>query len=248
MKISVIMAAWNAERTIGAAVESFLAQDHPERELIVIDGASTDRTRAIVEGFASPLIRLVSEPDRGIYDAMNKGLARVTGEGFGCLNADDCYARPDALRLIAAGLGQADLVSGTLHFVREHDGGAPVRVWRPAPFRKGAHARGYSLPHPTTYARRRVLERVGPFRTDLRSAADYDWLLRALEIEGFGHALIDAPLVNMRLGGESTAGLGAVLRNARELAAVRRDRLGARAPDLALLLNLVTKLRQRLVR
>lgn len=131
MKISVIMAAYNSQATIGRAIESFLVQTHPGKELIVIDGASKDNTCAIVENFNSPLICLRSERDKGIYDAMNKGLRRVSGDAFGCLNSDDCYARPDALALIADALKEADIVSGRLHFVRKHDGSAPVRRWHP---------------------------------------------------------------------------------------------------------------------
>lgn len=245
MKISVIMAAYNSGATIGAAIESFLSQTHSDKELIVVDGVSKDDTLRIVEAFQSPLIRVYSEPDKGIYDAMNKGLRRVTGDAFGCLNSDDCYARPDALALVAKALETSDLVSGRLHFVREHDGSAPVRVWQPVPFRKGAYKWGYSLPHPTTYARRAVLDKVGEFSTDYRSASDYDWLMRALELEGFSHQIIDEVLVNMRIGGESTAGLRAILQNSRELLNVRRHRLGSGALDAAVFLNLFNKMKQR---
>ena len=244
MLISVITVCYNSQATIAQTVESFLAQDYPDRELVVVDGASRDRTVAIVEGYASPLIRIHSERDKGIYDAMNKGLALYRGEGFGFLNSDDRFHDARALSRIAEGLARADLVSGTLHFVRAHDGSAPVRIWRPQPHRPGAFARGFSLPHPTTYARRRVHERIGAFDASLRSAGDYDWLLRALEIEGFTHRTLDAVIADMQVGGESTAGLRAVLQNSRELVAVRRRRLGSGPVDLALVMNLAAKLRQ----
>lgn len=247
MKISIIMAAYNSQATIGRSIESFLQQDYLEKELIVVDGASSDQTCAIVKGFNSPLIRLHSERDIGIYDAMNKGLSRVTGQGFGCLNSDDCYARPDALSLIAEGLQSADIVSGRLDFVREHDGSAPVRVWRPVKHKRGAYVRGFSLPHPTTYARRAVLDSVGLFSTAYRSASDYDWLLRALEVEGFSHAVIKEVLVNMRIGGESTSGVRAIWQNSREMLQVRRERLGSGAVDAATFLNLYKKIKQRMV-
>lgn len=245
MRISVIMAAYNSKALIAWAIESFLEQTHPDKELIVVDGASKDETCAIVESFNCPHIRLYSEPDKGIYDAMNKGLRQIKGDAFGCLNSDDCYARSDALALIADALTRAELVSGRLHFVREHDDSAPVRVWQPERHRPGAYARGFSLPHPTTYARRAVLERVGLFSTDYRSASDYDWLLRALELEGFSHTVIEEVLVNMRIGGESTAGLRAIWQNSRELLTVRRKRLGSGAVDAAVFLNLYMKLKQR---
>jgi glycosyltransferase involved in cell wall biosynthesis len=244
MLISVITVCYNAQATIARTVESFLAQDYPQREMVVIDGASSDRTVAIVESYASPLIRVHSERDKGIYDAMNKGLTLYRGEAFGFLNSDDRFHDARALGRIAEGLARADIVSGTLHFVRAHDGSTPVRIWRPQAHRPGAFARGYSLPHPTTYARRRVHETVGGFDASLRSAGDYDWLLRALEIEGFTHRTLDAVIADMQVGGESTAGLRALLQNSRELIAVRRRRLGSGPVDLALVMNLAAKLGQ----
>lgn len=244
MKISVIMAAYNSQATIARAIQSFLSQTHPDKELIVIDGASRDATCAIVESFNSPLIRLYSEPDRGIYDAMNKGLRHITGDAFGCLNSDDCYAHDKVLETLSTALKTTDLVSGSLHFVTEHDGRPPMRIWRPTPFYKGAYRRGFSLPHPTTYATQKVLARVGEFSTEYRSASDYDWLLRALEIEGFSHGVIDDVLVNMRIGGESTAGLRAIWNNSRELQNIRRNHLGSGVIDAAVFYNLVVKIRQ----
>lgn len=245
MKISVIMAAYNSQATIARAIGSFLSQTHPDKELIVIDGASHDKTCAIVSAFNSPLIRLYSAPDRGIYDAMNKGLRHITGDAFGCLNSDDCYAHDDVLATISIALQTTDLISGTLHFVTEHDGSPPVRVWRPSPFYKGAYRRGFSLPHPTTYATLKVLARVGEFSTEYQSASDYDWLLRALEIEGFSHGVTEDVLVNMRMGGESTAGLRAIWNNTRELLKIRRNHLGSGVMDAAVFYNIFVKIRQR---
>lgn len=244
MQISVVMVAYNSQAHIGSAIESFLEQEHPEKELIVIDGASVDDTCAIVNGYNSPLIHLYSEPDDGIYDAMNKGLTHISGDAFGCLNSDDCYSGPDALGRIASALSDAQIVSGQLNFVREHDGSPPVRVWKPERHEAGAFARGFSLPHPTTYARREVLESVGRFSTSYRSASDYDWLLRALEVEGFSHAVIHEVFVNMRIGGESTSGLRSLINNSCELLKIRRERLGSGAVDIAFFMNLVKKLRQ----
>ena len=242
------MAAYNSEKTIGDAITSFIEQTYPSKELIVVDGGSVDSTCDIVRGFNYPHIHLYSEPDNGIYDAMNKGLRRVTGEFFGCLNSDDCFARPDSLELIVDALESTDLVSGRLHFVREHDGSWPVRIWQPTPYVSGAYRRGFSLPHPTTYARRIVLERVGEFCTEYRSAGDYDWLMRALELEGFSHSVIQDVIVNMRIGGESTAGFRSIMQNSRELLSIRRRRLGGGPIDAAIFINLFTKMKQRLSR
>lgn len=248
MKISVIMVCFNSEATIRFAVDSFLAQDHTDRELIVVDGASRDRTVEIVRNYQSPLITLTSEPDLGLYDAMNKGLRRFTGDAFGFLNSDDRYHDPQALSRIAAGLANADLVTGDLDFVRTHDGFSPVRVWKAGRYRPGAFRRGWSVPHPTTYARRAVFEKVGEFDLSFPLAADYDWLLRALEIEGFRHSIITSTLVNMMVGGKSTAGVRAVLQNTYEKLKVRQSRLEAGFADAAIIYNAVMKLKQLSVR
>lgn len=248
MKISVIMASYNSETTIGVAIESFLSQDYRDKELIVIDGASTDGTLSVVASFSSPIIKYQSEADRGIYDAMNKGLLQVTGAGFGFLNSDDRYARSDSLTKIAAGLEYFDIVSGRLNFVREHDGSSPVRVWSPDKFIPGSFSWGYSLPHPSTYARRRVLDRVGNFSVLYRSAGDYDWLVRALELEGFSHGVIADTLVDMRLGGESTGSISAILQNSLETLYVRRKNLGSGFIDCALFLNIWKKALQTILR
>ncbi len=244
MKISVIMASFNSSDTINFAIESFLNQEYPEKELIVVDGASSDKTCNLVQSFKSPSITLLSEPDNGIYDAMNKGLRLMTGDAFGCLNSDDKYSSEKSLSVIARALQFSDIVSGQLSFVREHDGSRAVRVWQPQAFTPGAYSRGYSLPHPSTYAKREVYDQVGDFSTQYYSAGDYDWLLRALENEGFSHSVVKNCLVDMRLGGDSTSGIGAIYRNARGLLKVRQDRLGSGRLDLAVFLNLLKKIKQ----
>ncbi len=244
MMISVITVCFNSEATITHTIESFLKQDYPNKEMIVIDGGSSDRTLEIIDSFDSPLIKVASGPDRGIYHAMNKGLRLYQGDGFGFLNSDDQFHDSSALSSLAAGLSKACLVSGTLHFVRRHDGSAPTRVWRPVQHQKGAFHKGYSLPHPTTYARREVHDRVGEFDETLRNAGDYDWLLRALELEGLSHLVLSDVLVDMQLGGESTAGLSALIRNAQEVASIRRHRLAVGAMNTAAFRNVCAKLLQ----
>ena len=244
MKISTIMVCRNASTTIGGAVDSFLVQDHPDKELVVIDGASSDGTAAIVEAYESPEISMISGPDAGISDAMNKGLARFSGDAFGFLNADDRYHDTTALSRIAEGLAEADIVSGHLHFVTAHDGAPPTRVWRASPFRPGAFQRGWAPAHPATYATRAAFEKVGFFDPTYASAGDYDWLLRAIEIERLSYDTVDATLVDMALGGVSTRGLSANIRNARETSRARQTRLGSGPVDLAMLYGPLRKLDQ----
>src|SRR5690348_16400997 len=161
MKISVVMVSYNSAATIGLAIESFLHQTHPRKELIVVDGASRDRTREIIDAFRGPDVMVVSEPDRGIYDAMNKGLGLFTGDAIGFLNSDNRFSNDGALAAIAEGLAEADIVYGDLDFVKDHAGRQVTRRWRSTPYRRGAFRHGWMPPHPTVYCRRQVVERVG---------------------------------------------------------------------------------------
>ncbi len=244
MMMSTIMVCWNAEATIEGAVASFLDQDHPEKELVVVDGGSTDKTVSIVEGFEASEVKVESGPDKGIYDAMNKGLARFQGDGFGFLNADDRYHDAQALSRLAKGLSTHDMVSGDLHFVRAHDGSPPVRVWPATAHRPGAFRKGWAPAHPTTYARRSVYARVGGFDPSFRIAGDYDWLMRALEIESLSHGVISETLVDMAIGGVSTAGWTAPFNNARESLRARQMRLGAGPVDMAFFAGPIRKILQ----
>src|SRR6195952_5957804 len=115
MKISVVTASYNSEATIGFAIESFLRQDHPDKEMLVIDGASSDATVKIVESFGSDAIRVFSEKDKGVYDAMNKGFRLYQGDAVGFLNSDDTFHDSGALGDIAAALQDADIVYGDLN-------------------------------------------------------------------------------------------------------------------------------------
>src|ERR1043166_8351381 len=130
MKISVITVCRNSERTIAHTIKSFLAQTHADKEMVVVDGCSTDRTLDIVRSFDASSIRIFSEPDSGIYDAMNKGLRLYEGEACGFLNSDDMFHDATVLEQIAAGLSQADVVYGDVLFVKDQIDKRPVRIWR----------------------------------------------------------------------------------------------------------------------
>lgn len=242
MKISVLTVCRNAEATIARTVSSFLEQDYPDREMIVIDGASTDRTVAIVNGFHSPLIRLISEPDRGMYDALNKGLALYNGDAFGVLNADDSYHDRTALTRIADALTTFDAVHGDLDFL---DGAnRVVRRWRGKPRPPCGFASGWMPAHPTFYVRRQIAEAVGPFDLSLSTASDYDWMLRAIDVRGVSLFHIPHVLVNMAQGGRSTASLLSHLHHNLEALSSRRKWLNSGVVDWALVAKPALKLTQ----
>ncbi len=230
LKVTVITVCYDSERTIVDALRSVQAQRHPAIEHIVIDGASRDATARMVRENSSRVSVLVSEPDGGIYDAMNKGLARATGDIVGFLNADDVYADADVVARIAAAAAapdRPDAVFGDLLYVDAIDMQRVVRRWRSGPFEAGRLRYGWMPPHPTFYARTEVLRALGGFDTRYRIAADYDCMLRYLARPGVRAAYIDDVLVRMRTGGASNRSLAAVLRKSSEdLRALRSNGVG----------------------
>jgi glycosyltransferase len=228
MKISIITVSYNSATTIADTLRSVAAQTHPDIEHIVIDGGSRDDTMAVVHEHGHHVVLCISEPDRGTYDAMNKGLERATGEYVGFLNADDMYADKNAVaRLAAAAVAKPDLIYGDLQYVRKHHIYRVVRTWRSGIFDSHALRRGWMPPHPTFYLRRDLLASVGRFDTSLRVAADYDFMLRCLLRPGCLTAYVPHVLVRMRTGGASNVSLSALLRKSREdLAVMKRHAIG----------------------
>jgi glycosyltransferase involved in cell wall biosynthesis len=244
LKISVLTACLNAERTIGHTLESFLAQTHPDKELLILDGGSSDRTLDVVGSFPSDEVSVFSEADEGMYDALNRGLERYRGDAVGCLNADDRYADRTVLAELAASLGRTDMVSGNLDYVRDHESGTVVRRWRGTHRPKGGFRSGWMPAHPTFYVRRKVAEEVGMFDDSYRTAADYDWMLRAHELHSFRSDHLDRTLVHMQAGGRSTSGVGSYLRHNLEALKSRRRWLNSGLVDYALVAKPLRKVRQ----
>ncbi len=182
-KISVVTVCWNPGEIILEAIRSVQAQDFADVEHVIIDGGSTDGTPERVARLLRPGDVLVSEPDKGIYDAMNKGLALFSGDAIGFLNSDDIYHNQFALEHIAKGLETADAVYGDLIMISDHVSRKIARSWHAGSFMPGAFRNGWMPPHPTFYIRRALASRVGHFDVSYRISADYDFMLRALEIQ-----------------------------------------------------------------
>ena len=225
MKISVITVCYNSVRTLERSLQSVAAQDWSAIEHIVIDGASTDGTKEILERFSSRLAYLVSEPDNGIYDAMNKGLARATGDIVCFLNADDQYACANVLSKVASQMGghNLDALMGDVVFFHERNSERMVRRYRSERFRPSRLAWGWMPAHPALFLRKEVVQRVGLFKTDYRIAGDFEFIIRAFH----GHALryrhLPEVLVNMQTGGISTAGWRAKIRLNQEVLRACRE-------------------------
>ncbi|MCM1078144.1 MAG: glycosyltransferase [Bacteroidales bacterium] len=210
MTISIITAAFNSERTIAHTIESVLAQTYKDIDYWIIDGASTDRTveiaRSYEERFCGKL-HIVSQPDKGIYDAMNKGIGFCHGEIVGILNSDDFYTSADALETIArtfAADDDTDAVYGDIHFINENNTGKCVRYYSSGIFRPWMLRFGFMPAHPSFYVRNKVYEKYGLFSLDYRIASDYDLLVRLLYKHRIKAKYIKKDFVTMRTGGIST--------------------------------------------
>jgi glycosyltransferase involved in cell wall biosynthesis len=228
LKVTVITAVFNNKDTISDALDSLLAQTHPDIEMIVIDGASTDGTLEVFRSYQDRLSVLVSEPDLGIYDALNKGLLRTAGDVVGFLHSDDLLADTETLSTIAAAFADPDVdaVYGDLVYVRKDNCDQVIRYWQAGSFSRRKLAWGWMPPHPTLYLRRQVYERFGLFDTGYRIAADYDFMLRVLG-SGIRVEYLPKVLVKMRVGGASNRSVANVLQKSREdYLALRKNRIG----------------------
>lgn len=237
MKISVITASYNSERTIAYAIESFLSQNHPNKEMLILDGSSKDDTLKIVEAFRSPDIRVHSEPDRGVYDAMNKGLDLYSGDATGFLNSDDAFHDAHALARIAETLQGSDITYGDLAMVSDHEVKHVVRFWRAGTYGRRSFQYGWMPPHPTFYVRRAVIERVGKFDLGYAIAADYDFMIRAMMLYDFRVRYTPHTIVDFKVGGKSTRNWRATLTTNLESLRARRTHLHAPLVDLAFVLR-----------
>ena len=208
MKVTIITAAYNAAKTIDETLESVARQSHPNIEHIVGNGASTDGTLSIIEQYRDKLAAVVSGPDHGVYDAMNKGLALASGEVVGFLNADDLYASKDVLSRVVSIMEREglDALFGDVEFFRPKDPTRTVRRYRSTRFSPDQIALGWMPAHPALFLRRRVYERYGPFRTDYRIAGDFEYCARIFHSNTLVYRSLPETLVRMRTGGISTSG------------------------------------------
>lgn len=226
--ISVITVCYNSAATLARALQSVADQDWPRVEHIVIDGASKDATAQIIEQFRSRLAHVLSEPDAGIYDAMNKGLDRASGDIICFLNADDLYAAKTVLSQVAALMQQhkLDALMGDVSFFHAANPQRTVRRYRSDRFTPERLAWGWMPAHPALFLSRAIVQRVGRFKTDYRIAGDYEFIVRIFHAHQVRYRHLPQVLVQMQTGGASTSGLGAKLRlNLEVLRACRENGL-----------------------
>lgn len=229
MKISIVTAVFNRVVTISDALSSMEAQRYQNVEHIIQDGGSGDGTLDIIKKFDASSAKLVSEPDSGIYDAINKGISRASGGVIGLMHSDDFFADDMVLQRVAEAFRdrKVDGVYGDLDYVSASNTDRIIRRWRSGPYRADLLKRGWMPPHPTLYLRREVFDRWGLYDTSMSIAADYEAMLRYLVKGNIHLSYIPEVLVKMRVGGESNRSLSRILQKSQEdYTALRRYGVG----------------------
>ncbi len=209
LKVSIVTVVFENKRFIADAIESVLGQSYANIEYLVIDGASKDGSLDVIKSYGDKIHTIVSEPDKGIYDAMNKGLALATGDIVGFLHSDDFYAHSHVVAAIVEQfMNEAtDAVYGDLDYVKLADKNKIVRKWRSGNYSKDRFYYGWMPPHPTFFARKKVYTQYGGYNTSLKSAADYELMLRMGLVHHIQLSYLPDVLVKMRLGGQSNRSL-----------------------------------------
>ena len=218
MKITLITAVYNNAYGLRSSLESSLGQKHQDVERIVIDGGSTDGTLQVLQDYTSNIDHIVSEPDNGIYDALNKGIQLATGDIIGILHSDDLFAGWNILETIARKFESSsiDLLYGDLCYVSNDNPNEIVRYWRAGAFTQSKLPNGWMPPHPTVYVKRELFDKYGLYDTHYRIAADYDWMLRLLTKQTLDVAYLPEVLVHMRTGGASNRSFKNLWQKSRE--------------------------------
>jgi len=229
LKISVVTAVYQSEATVGEAIASVARQTHLDLEHVIVEGKSTDGSLAAINRAAHDRMLLISEPDNGIYDALNKGIRHATGDVIGFIHSDDFFAHDSVLARIAAAFEDpaVEAVFSDLDYVSQADTSRVVRHWSTGPFKPLRLKRGWMPAHPTLYLRREVYERFGGYDTNFAISADYDFILRYFSQTTGKSVYIPEVLYKMRLGGVSNRNWAKIRQKMQEdLLAIRRNRVG----------------------
>lgn len=212
MKISLITITYNSGKTLADTIQSVLKQTYIDIEYIIVDGASKDSTVSIIKLY-EPLfegrMKWISEPDKGLYDAMNKGIRMATGNIIGILNSDDFFTSNDVLQKIANIFQQEtklDAVYGDVHFVHPNELNKCVRYYSSKVFRRSLMKLGFMPAHPSFYIRIEYFDKYGLYKTDYKIAADFEFLLRTIYKAKIRTQYLPIDMVTMRTGGTSTSG------------------------------------------
>lgn len=205
MKVSIITITYNSAQTVEQTILSVINQTYTNIEYILVDGLSTDATLQIAEKYKHRISTIISEKDKGLYDALNKGIALATGDVVGILHSDDFYTHPSVIQnyvdlFLKTGAAAA---YGDLYYVDREDTAKIIRTWKSGTYRQGSFLNGWMPPHPTFFVKRNVYEKFGVFNTEFKTAADYELMLRFIHKNKIALAYLPEFTVKMRVGGAS---------------------------------------------
>lgn len=219
MKISIITATFNSAQFLTDCITSVNSQSHQDIEHIIIDGASTDDTLNLIKRIPNRITKIISEPDHGIYDAMNKGISFATGDIIGILNSDDFLASENIIELIVKKfeLEKCDAIFGNIDFIASSNPAKIIRRWKSSIFVQGSFSKGWHPPHPTFFVKREIYEKYGLFDVTLNVSADFELMLRFIEKYQIKTEYLDETIVKMRYGGESTGSLKKIIEGNRNV-------------------------------
>jgi glycosyltransferase involved in cell wall biosynthesis len=225
MKASIITVCLNSGGIIEDAINSVLGQDYRDIEYIVVDGGSTDGTLDIIKSYKSKIAKVISEPDNGIYEAMNKGIKSSTGDIIAALNSDDVYTDQTIVSRIVEFIqsNNLDAAYGDLIYIDQNNANRVTRFWKAGKYKKGAFSYGWVLPHPTFFCRKNIFERFGYFNDKLQIAADFELMLRFVEKHQIKIGYLPKVIVKMRKGGKANVLRGIVRGNLEIIRSFRRN-------------------------
>ena len=209
MKVSIITVCFNSAKTIKDTIDSVVAQNYQDIEYIIIDGQSTDRTLEIIKSYSGKVLKFYSEPDNGLYDAINKGIKVATGEILGLVHADDVLATNDVIGKVADVFikNKCEAIYSDLQYVDKDNLNKVFRQWKAGCYSAGMFLNGWMPPHPTFYAKRRLFEDLGAYNTSFEISADYELMLRFVHGNKIEIKYIPEVLVKMRVGGKSNSSI-----------------------------------------
>lgn len=218
MKVSIITATYNSEDTIADAIYAINSQTYNNIEHIIIDGASTDNTLEIANKLKTNSTKIISEPDKGIYDALNKGIKLATGEIIALLHADDIYAGNDIIEnaVTLFKVAKTDSIYADLQYVAKSNINNIIRYWKSGSFEYKKLFKGWMPPHPTFIIKKEIYNKYGLFDTNFRIAADYDIVLRFLGKHKITTSYLPEVMTKMRVGGESNKSIKNIIKKMKE--------------------------------
>lgn len=218
MKISVITVCRNSELTLQQTFDSIRKQTFKNIEYIVVDGKSDDNSLKIIQQNSDIISKLISEPDKGIFDAMNKGISIASGDVIGFLNSDDIYADNTILDLISNELSSAnvDAVCGDISYFTSNPNKI-IRKWKSSPYKVNGFLKGWQPTHPTFYAKKNFYDSLGPYKIEFGISADFELMFRFVEVNKIRISYIPKVLIKMRFGGASTGSIKGIVEGYRQV-------------------------------